>query len=110
MKAWKLPWCAFREPAQPERDEPEGAEVQLLERPVPPADNNGPDSMDEVCWDLRQSLEIDEGTTVPVSLSDRDPAIILEVTQRARELREREKSSVPPVYNFGGESSWSGEW
>jgi hypothetical protein len=110
MRAWKMPWRVLREP---EREELAAPEIQLLKRPVSAPDNDALDAMDSVCRDLRESLdvEIDEGTAASVPFTDRDPARTLEVTQRARELRERERSSVRPVYNFGGESSWSGgEW
>jgi len=72
--------------------------------------------MTGVCEALRQPLllSVDEGPQVPVSLSEQPPGAILELTQRVREARERERSAVPPVYNFGGaESTWSGsggEW
>jgi hypothetical protein len=55
----------------------------------------------------RLHLEVDEGVSVAVALNE-SPAAILDATQRLRECRERERSAVPPVYNFGGESSWSG--
>jgi len=54
------------------------------------------------------ALEVDEGLTVPVLLNEQNAGLILESTQRVREYREREKSSIPPVYNFGGEPHWSG--
>ena len=56
-------------------------------------------------------MQLDEGGGVSVSLGDQNAAAMLETTQRIRETRERERSSVPPVYNFGGEARWSGgDW
>lgn len=56
-------------------------------------------------------MQLDESGGVPVSLGDQNAAAILETTQRIRENRERERASVPPVYNFGGEARWSGgDW
>jgi hypothetical protein len=54
------------------------------------------------------ALEVDDGLTVSVLLNEQNAGLILETTQRAREYREREKSSIPPVYNFGGEPHWPG--
>ena len=54
------------------------------------------------------SLEVDDALQVPVAFNEQTAAAVLEVTQRAREYREREKRSIPPVYNFGSDNaSWS---
>jgi hypothetical protein len=61
--------------------------------------------------ELRAELELDEGLSVRVPLSEGSPTDIVERTQRIREQRERERAAVPPVYNFGSEPSWSGgDW
>jgi len=54
------------------------------------------------------SLEVDEGLTVAVLLNEQNAGSVLETTQRMREYREREKSSIPPVYNFGTDSHGPG--
>lgn len=56
----------------------------------------------------RVQLEVDEGLSVPVSPTEQNVGALLDVTQRLREYRERERASVLPVYNFGGDSVWSG--
>jgi len=56
----------------------------------------------------RLSLEVDDGVQVPVTVGDYNAHLIVEATQRIREYRESEKSAVRPVYNFGGDSPWSG--
>lgn len=56
----------------------------------------------------RVYLEVDEGLSVPVAPAEQSVGAILDVTQRVRESRERERSALPPVYNFGGDSFWSG--
>jgi hypothetical protein len=48
------------------------------------------------------------GLSIPISFSDCNIRAIVEVTQRARERRERE-ASAPPVYDFGSHSCWSGD-
>ena len=56
----------------------------------------------------RMSLELDDTFQVPVTFNEQTAASVLEATQRAREYREREKRSIPPVYNFGSDNaSWS---
>ena len=43
-----------------------------------------------------------------VLCTDQNATALLEATQRVREHRERERASLRPVYNFGGEAAWSG--
>jgi hypothetical protein len=65
------------------------------------------------CRDLQSSLMLqldngaDDGPLAAVVLCPRDAAAVLEVTQRLRELREREKTSLPPVADFDSEVCWS---
>jgi hypothetical protein len=72
----------------------------------------GAGEFDDPCFmaqPTRMSLELDDALNVPVSFNEQTAAIVLERTQRAREYREREKRSIPPVYNFGSDNgNWSG--
>lgn len=116
MASWKLPWRVLREaPAVAPPDEESGPELQSR---VPDADNVAVGEADAFCREVRASVEIgdescsDVALNVPISLSDRNAGDILEVTQRLREQRERERTTAPPVHNFGGgEQAWSGgDW
>ena len=57
--------------------------------------------------EVRVSMQLDDASAVPVAINEQNAAVIVEATQRVREYRERERASLPPVYNFG-ESAWSG--
>ena len=116
MASWKLPWRVLREaPAAAPPDEESAPELQSR---VPDADNVAVAETDAFCREVRATVEIgdesrsDVALSVPISLSDRNAGDILEVTQRLREQRDRERTSVSPVYNFGGgEQAWSGgDW
>ena len=116
MASWKLPWRVLREaaPTSPVEEE-SGPELQSR---VPDADNVAVAEADAFCREVRATVEIgdesrsDVALCVPISLSDRNAGDILEVTQRLRERRERERTAAHPVYNFGGgEQAWSGgDW
>jgi hypothetical protein len=93
----------------------------LWEAPPPEGSPAGPPAAPEAAEEARPTLllAVDAGPRVAVCLSDQPPGAILEVTQRVREARDRERSAVPPVYNFGGgpfrrswrtelEADWSG--
>jgi hypothetical protein len=116
MASWKLPWRTLREaPANPQPEEETAPELQSR---VPDADNVAVAEADAFCREVRANVEIgdesrsDVALSVPISLSDRNAGGILELTQRLREQRERERTATPPVYNFGaGEQAWSGgDW
>lgn len=67
--------------------------------------------LDDDCRTIRPTrleVEVDDGIVVPVVLDGRNALGVLEATQRLREYRERERASVRPVYNFGGDA-WSGD-
>lgn len=51
----------------------------------------------------------DAGMFIPLSFTDCNLGAIVEMTQRARERRERELAAVPPVHDFGSHSCWSGD-
>jgi hypothetical protein len=59
----------------------------------------------------RLDVEVEDGIAIQVALNDSNSAAVLDATQRLREYRERERLSVPPTYNFGGDVSWGGgDW
>ena len=67
--------------------------------------------LEDACREMQQtrmSLQVDDDLTVPIILTDQNANAIVELTQRAREHRERERSSIPPVYDFGRDASWPG--
>jgi hypothetical protein len=112
MSTWKWPWRVRPEtpPAVPPTDESAAFETQVRGTLIGARPDC--DSVDDLPtlyreWgDTRMNLELDDGFSVPVTLNDHNASGILEVTQRARESRDRERASVPPVYNFGGDSAW----
>lgn len=110
MSTWKWPWRVQREAAVPPADEAAAPETQVRGTLIgAPADDDTPGDLTTMCreWgDTRLNLELDDGFSVPVTLNDHNANRILEVTQRAREWRDRERASVPPVYNFGGDRAW----
>jgi len=55
---------------------------------------------------VRYSIEADDGLPIVVTPERNDLGRRLEIADRVREIRERERSSVPPVYNFGS-GAWS---
>lgn len=112
MMDWKrLNLAAWR----PARRRPTPAFVppratELDDAPPPPLPAHPPVEYADLPGEMqpiRMNLEVDEAHHVPVSFNEQTAAAALEVTQRAREYREREKQSIPPVYDFGG-GSWSG--
>jgi hypothetical protein len=57
------------------------------------------------------NLEVDDGLSIPVLVDTHNANLILEATQKMREYREREKSSLPPVANFGSDPfSGGSDW
>lgn len=77
----------------------------------PAAEAGGAAGLGDSCFLLRRTrvrVQLDEGLHVCVALGETDAAGVLELTQRLRERRERERAALPPVYNFGGESQWFG--
>lgn len=98
------PSRAHRTPRPTDSDEPMG--VGLTPGVGAPSELDDPYFMAQP---TRMSLELDDAIQMPVVFNEQTAATVLEVTQRAREYREREKRSVPPVYNFGSDNAtWSG--
>ena len=61
--------------------------------------------------ETRFQVPVDDAGPVAVSLGEQNAGAVVEATQRVREHHERERAAVPPVYNFGADSSWSGgDW
>lgn len=57
---------------------------------------------------VRMDLDLEDGFSASLSLDDAGLGVLLETTQRAKDYRELERRSVPAVYNFGREQTWSG--
>lgn len=108
MRAWKLPWRTVRETPPPEEPTIPAAVDEQTARSTD-VKLETIDEMGALCRELHTHLEVDEGVLVPVSLSENNASRIVEMTQRAREHREREMASVPRVYNFGSEPRWTGD-
>lgn len=93
MATWKAPWRVLREDAAPS-----------IEFDPDPPEARGDD-------EVVTGLKLDDGLHTTISLHDLRPTELLERTQCLREQRERERASVPPVYDFGSEPSWQGgDW
>lgn len=108
---WKYPWRPLREPAPGEdrpADDRAGDEPSPETwAPLPEATATPPGAGEEFHPTLL--IAVDDDHAVAVSLGDQPPNAILEMTQRAREARDRERSGVPPVHDFGGSASaWTG--
>ena len=58
--------------------------------------------------EVRLNMEVDDAAVAQLRVTEQNAAAMVEATQRLRDYHERERSSVRPVYNFGGESFWSG--
>jgi len=106
-RSWR--WPSWTRPARAgavSQVEDAAAEAQLY---AATASSTAWDGLLEAQRELqtRVQLEVDEGLSVPVSPTEQNVGALLDVTQRLREYRERERASVLPVYNFGGESAWS---
>lgn len=112
MSTWKWPWRVRREALASVPPAEESVVLETQVRGTLIGGTSDCDSLDDLPtlyreWgDTRLNLEVDDGFSVPVTLNDHNANTILEVTQRAREWRDRERASVPPVYNFGGDGAW----
>ena len=70
-----------------------------------------PGGLGEACLQqTRLDVEVEDGIAIAVALNESNSAAVLEATQRLREYRERERVSVPPTYNFGGDGAWGNDW
>lgn len=58
--------------------------------------------------EARLNMAVDDAAVAHLRVSEQNSRALLEATQRFRDLRERERAAVRPVYNFGGEGSWPG--
>jgi hypothetical protein len=108
MKLWS--WLR-RTQADPVCEEEEvAAPVHVLGMQASmPAQSLPTDSLEgfaDACRDLQTplTLQVEDGVGVPVVLTSQNAAAVLEATQRFRELRERDRASLPPVADFGGEA------
>jgi len=59
--------------------------------------------------EARLNMEVDEAAVTQVAVTEENARAIVEASQRLRDHHERERASVSPVYNFGGECRWSGD-
>ena len=116
MKRWKLPWRPSAPPgatarpgtpaARPCGDEI-GVEEITITASVTPATDGYAAGFQAGVEAVRMDLELDDGLTVPVLLSEQNAQRVVEATQRIRASREEERASLRPVYNFGGDPGWS---
>jgi hypothetical protein len=78
---------------------------------VSPDDDGTLHSLDVPAAPAALPIQVDDTVQILIALSERNTHLVLDATERAREYREREKSSLAPVYNFGAEPTWSGgDW
>ena len=107
MRFWK-PWLRAVRASSGAGDDPAADAVLTLSSPLESADPA------DACLSTVPPFlcaEVDSGVCVPVALSERNAHLVMDLTHRLREYREREKSVVSPVYNFGGESvAAGGSW